>query len=403
MIRRLYGDLPREVAVLSAVAFSVALGFGFVAPAIPLFAREFGVGRAAAGAVVSVFALMRLTSALGSGRLVNRYGERVILATGIGIVAVSSVLAGLAQSYSQLLILRGIGGLGSAMFSVSAASLLIRVVRQEQRGRASSLWYSGFLFGGIAGPALGGFVTSVSIRLPFFLYAGTLAMAGTIGLLALRNTPLAERSAATGDAVLPLGAALRLPAYRAALSAQLGNAWAVLGVRSAIIPLFVVEALQRSPTWTGIGFVLVAAFDAAVLFPGGRFADRRGRRPVLLAGLVLSGSAMVLLALPPALATYLAAMVLFGLGSGLLSVAPSAMLGDVVGGRGGTVVAAYQMSGDLGVVVGPVVAGRLVDTFSYEAAFAASAAVLGLAALVALRAPETLRPAPAPLTSRVAT
>ena len=90
------GRLPREVGVLTAVSFSVAVGFGIVAPAIPVFAREFGVSRFAAGAVVAVFALMRFVFAFGSGGLVDRFGERVILASGIGIVAVSSVLAGLA-------------------------------------------------------------------------------------------------------------------------------------------------------------------------------------------------------------------------------------------------------------------------------------------------------------------
>src|ERR1700710_3027962 len=54
--------LPVEVAVLSAVAFFVAAGFGIVAPAIPVFARSFGVSRTAAGAVISAFALMRLVS-----------------------------------------------------------------------------------------------------------------------------------------------------------------------------------------------------------------------------------------------------------------------------------------------------------------------------------------------------
>ncbi|HEX8767449.1 MAG TPA: MFS transporter, partial [Jatrophihabitans sp.] len=79
--------LPVEVGVLSAVAFFVAAGFGIVAPAIPVFARSFGVSRTAAGAVISAFALMRLISALGCGRLVNQFGERLILGTGIAIVA----------------------------------------------------------------------------------------------------------------------------------------------------------------------------------------------------------------------------------------------------------------------------------------------------------------------------
>ena len=67
--------LPPEVGVLAAIAFCVALGFGIVAPAIPVFARTFGVSAFLAGMVVSAFALVRLVSAPGAGLLVNRLGE----------------------------------------------------------------------------------------------------------------------------------------------------------------------------------------------------------------------------------------------------------------------------------------------------------------------------------------
>ena len=120
-LRSPFRALPPEVAVLTAVAFSVALGFGIVAPAIPLFAKDFGVTNFAASAVISVFALVRFVSAPVAGRLVNRLGERVVLAAGIGIVGISSLLAGLSGSYAQLVVLRGVGGFGSAMFTVSAA------------------------------------------------------------------------------------------------------------------------------------------------------------------------------------------------------------------------------------------------------------------------------------------
>src|SRR5580658_5126047 len=100
--------LPREVRILVAVAFFVALGFGIVAPALPVFARDFGVGRAAAAAVISVFAFLRIAFALPAGKLVDQFGERIVLATGIAIVAVSSALAGLANSYGELIALRGI-------------------------------------------------------------------------------------------------------------------------------------------------------------------------------------------------------------------------------------------------------------------------------------------------------
>src|SRR5579859_6583868 len=150
---RLYRGLPREVAILSSVSFTVALGYGIVAPSIPAFARQFGVSAAAAASVISAFALMRVVGALPAGRLVDRFGERTVMAVGIAVVAVSSVLAGLSQSFGQLIILRGVGGLGSAMFSVSAQTLLLVSVPGEQRGRASGLFSGGFLVGGISGPA----------------------------------------------------------------------------------------------------------------------------------------------------------------------------------------------------------------------------------------------------------
>src|SRR5262245_64684592 len=89
-----FRDLPREVAILTAVAFTVALGFGIVAPDIPAFARHFGVSTAAAAGVVSAFALMRIVDALAAGRLVDRFGEPAVMEVGITIVSESRILAG---------------------------------------------------------------------------------------------------------------------------------------------------------------------------------------------------------------------------------------------------------------------------------------------------------------------
>ena len=113
---------------------------------------------------------------------------------------------------------------------------------------------------------------------------------------------------------------------------------------------------------------------------------------MLLAGGVLSTAAMVVLVLPASLATYLVAMVLLGLGAGLLGPAPAAVVGDVVQGRGGSVVALFQMAGDAGVVIGPLLAGLLADQVGYGAAFAVTGLVLGMATLLIALAPETLPP-----------
>jgi MFS family permease len=380
--------LPREISVLVVVAFFVALGFGIVAPALPLFARNFGVGTAAAAGVVSAFAVMRIAFAFPAGRLIDALGERLVLGSGIGIVAVSSMLAGLAQSYWQLVVLRGAGGVGSAMFSIGANSLILRMVPTLQRARAVGLWQGGFLLGGIAGPGVGGVVDSVSLRLPFFLYAGTLAVAGSVALVALRHTPLATKPTGGADRRTTLSHALRQPAYRAALATVFADSWASMGVRAALIPLYVHEALHRSVVWTGIGFWCVAGINGLVLLPAGRFADRVGRKPVLVAGTSISMAAFVLLSLTSSLPAFLVAMAVLGLGSGLLDVAPGAIVGDVVQGRGGPVFAAYSMSGDIANVVGPVATGALAES-SYGGAFALTAGILGLATLSGVVMPET--------------
>lgn len=419
--------LPREVAVLAAVAFAVAVGFGIVAPAIPVFARQFGVGETAAGAVISAFAFMRFVSALAGGRMVERFGERVILTWGILIVAVSTGLAGIAQSYEQLLVLRGVGGIGSAMFTVSAIALLFRVVGGTSRGRATGLFQGGFLIGGLLGPAMGGVLTELSLRLPFFVYAGTLIVAGGIGAVFLaqarahptaagsapqqdpadtedaagtepgEHDPTGAAAASAGDGEpleqpIGVGEALRNPAYRAALAANFGTGWGLFGVRMSLIPLFVTEALEHSVFWVGVGFVCSSLTHAVLLLPAGRYVDTVGRRPAMLRGGLVAAGSMLLLAFSDNLPLYLVAMLLFGVGSAYLGTAPGAVVGDVMRGRGGRVVAVFQMASDLGAIAGPLAAGQLVKTLSYPWAWSATACVLFIGVLMAARMPETLRP-----------
>ncbi|SHG76759.1 Predicted arabinose efflux permease, MFS family [Jatrophihabitans endophyticus] len=382
-------ELPVEVRALTGVGFMVALGFGLVAPALPLFAREFGVGRTLAGLVVSAFALTRLLMAPVVGRLVDALGERVLLASGIGIVAVSSLLAGFSQTYWQLLVLRGAGGAGSIMFSVAAASLLVRVTPDHLRGRAQGVWAGSFLLGMIAGPAVGT-VATFSLRAPFFLYAGTLLVAGTIGLTALRGSELAERRTQR-SAPLTLGPALRNRSYRAALAAAFAGGFAIIGARTSIVPQYVTDELGLDHGWAYAAFLVTSLVSGALLLPLGRLADTRGRRPVVAVGLLVAVAGFVVLPTAPAVGGLVVAAVLLGVAGAADSVGPGAMMGDVVGGRGGTVVALFQMSGDLGAVLGPVIAGWVADGGGYGSTFALNAVVCALPLLLVAIAPETLR------------
>ncbi|HJQ44676.1 MAG TPA: MFS transporter [Jatrophihabitantaceae bacterium] len=386
--------LPTEVRALIIVAFMVALGFGVVAPAIPLFARQFGVGKTAASAVISAFAIMRLVTAPFVGRLVNAFGERVMLSFGIGFVAVSSLLAGFAQAYWQLLVLRGVGGVGSVMFSVSAASILIRVTPSHLRGRAQGAWAGAFLIGLVAGPAVGT-VATFSLRAPFFLYFGTLVIAGSLGLWTLRHSEFAAKQTVRAEP-MPLRSALRHRAYIAALVAGFAGDFAFVGARSAIVPQYVTDRLHHGHAWVYAAFLIVSVVSGALLLPFGRIADSRGRRPVIIGGLAAGTVGFLVLPIAPSVAGLVIAMCLLGVAAAGDSVAPGAVMGDVVAGRGGTVVAAFQMAGDLGAAIGPIAAGWIADAHGYSTTFVVSAIVSAAPIAVVAAAPETLVAAPEP-------
>ena len=403
----LLADLPREVAVLAAIAFFVALGFGIVIPAIPIFASTFGVSALAASSVVAAFAFMRFTSSPLAGWLTNRFGERVILATGLIIVAVSSAVAGLSQTFVQLLVLRGVGGIGSSMFTVSALALLLRVVEAPKRGRASAAFQAGFLFGGVAGPAAGGIVLAWSVRAPFFFYAGTLAIATVVALVFLTRAHLIDKEdevesaeAPTASATATLTRFLRMPAYRAALGVNFLNGFVTFGIRAALIPLFVIEGLRQGAGLSGAAFLVAAAAQAIALLPAGRMADLRGRRPAMLIGTSATILGMSLLVLadviagattPAVLMTFLA-MAILGVAVAYRSSAPAAAVGDLMGGRrGGIPIAVFQMTADIGSVLGPLAAGALLDAAGFSWAFTVGAVASALVLILVWRSPETLQ------------
>ena len=371
--------------MLGLVAFCVAVGFGVLVPVLPVFARSFGVGNAEVGAVISAFALMRLISSPFCGWLIKILSERIIMATGIFIVAISSGLAGVSRSYLQLLILRGVGGIGSAMFTVSAFTLLLTSVEAGLRGRAAGFFQAGFLIGGITGPAVGGALAAISLTAPFFFYAGTLVVAGTAGLLLLRRRSAKPEEAAPP---VPFRVVLRDTGYQAACFSNLAQGWTSFGVRSSLIPVLIVELLHRPATWTGIAFAIAAVAQTVALGPAGRFTDMVGRRPAMILGGTLAAVSIMAVPFAPNIWLLIVVLCLYGVASAFLGTAPAAAVGDAAGSHHGTAVALFSMCSDIGAIIGPLVAGLLADTLSYAAAFGVGAALMLVAAARSWRMPR---------------
>lgn len=385
--------LPREIWVLVAAAFVIAMGYGLVAPVLPQFARSFDVGVTAASVVVSVFAFFRLVFAPASGRLVTRLGERAVYITGLLIVALSTGVTAFAQSYGQLLVFRGLGGIGSTMFTVSAMGLIVRLAPPAARGRASAAYGTAFLLGNIGGPLLGGLLAEAGLRVPFLVYAAALVVAAGVVAVLLRPEALRPPPGTVPRPPMTLREGWGHPAYRASLASGFANGWSNFGVRVAIVPLFAAAALGAAPWAAGAALAAFAVGNAAALGTAGRLADSRGRKPLVIQGLVVSGALTAVLGLTGDVVSLLAVSALAGVGTGMLNPAQQATVADVVGQErsGGPVLATFQMATDAGQILGPVLAGLLVDHVGYGAAFALSGGISLAAAVLWLPAPETRR------------
>jgi MFS family permease len=385
-----FKELPREISVLVAASFFVAVGFGIVLPAIPVFARTFGVNNAAIGLIISMFAITRFASGLISGKLVDLFGEKAVFSTGVFMVAFFVLLAGLATSYHQLLFFRAAGGLGSSMFSVAAGSVIMRSVDDEHRGRAQSVYNGAFLVGGVSGPAIGGLLSLISLRAPFFAYSAMLMTSGIVAHFFLKGDKIGKREKNLDTSEhTTVREALAMRPYQIALVLSFIGNWVIFGLRASIMPVFVTEELHSTTAVVGYGFALSAIFQGALLMRGGRLSDLRGRRFASVIGstIALVGVIVLTLAVHPWM--YLVSMSIIGIGSAYLSTTPASIVGDIIRGRGGQVIGIFQMAGDAGMIVGPLVIGALSDMYSYRTAFAVSAIVFALGALLTTRIPET--------------
>ncbi len=387
--------LPADVWVLVVAAFAVAIGYGLVAPVLPQYAQSFDVSVTAASVVVSAFAFFRLVFAPAGGFLVDRMGERWVYMTGLLIVVASTLATGLAQGYWQLLVFRGLGGLGSTMFTISAMALLTRLSPPGARGRIAGLYATAFLIGNIGGPVIGGLLAQFGMRIPFFVYAATLLVATGVVAVFLRGgrrrTPGEDQ-----DEQQPLlvAEALKHSGYRSALVSSFANGWTSFGVRVAIVPLFAAANFDAGAGVAGTALASFAVGTASVVSAAGWLSDRYGRRPMVIAGLLVSGVSTIALGWSDTVPLLVAASVVAGMGAGVLNPAQQAAVADVIGAdrAGGKVLATFQMASDSGAILGPVVVGMVVDRLGYTTGFVVSGVLLLSAAVPWVFARETHRP-----------
>jgi predicted MFS family arabinose efflux permease len=182
------------------------------------------------------------------------------------------------------------------------------------------------------------------------------------------------------------------PAFIALLLAELAY-FTAAGMEIPLAPLFAARVLGADEVGVGVA-VGALALTALLLRPlAGRMADRRGRRPLLVGGALLYGAATAAHAVAPDLAVLVGLRLVLGVAEAFFFVAGFAALADLAPpGRTGEALSYNSLSLYLGIALGPILGQWLLGAGGFTAAWLGAAVLAFLAAVLALRMPETAQP-----------
>jgi MFS family permease len=403
-------NLP-QFSLLVAINALVGAMVGLERSTLPLIGEsEFGLGSTAA--VVSfivAFGLAKAFTNLGAGALAERMGRRRLLALGWAVALPVPLLIAVAPSWAWIVVANIFLGVNQGLAWSMTVVMKIDLVGPERRGFALGLNEAAG-YGGVAlAAAASGWLASEFVARDV-LVAGGVALAAlglAMTLLFVRDTAAhvsleQSRDHANADNRPPrlrdsfADATYRSPALRACSQAGLVNnlndalAW-------GIVPLYL-AANGASPGEIGLVAGLYPAVWGLGQIYSGHLSDRMGRKPLIVAGMLVQALALVLLAAAQG-GLFLAALAAVGLGMGTALVYPTliAAISDAVTpvARPAS-VGVYRFWRDMGYVVGALAAGILADWIDYAGAIAVIAAVTAASGVfVALDLPASgLRPAP---------
>jgi MFS transporter, ACDE family, multidrug resistance protein len=395
--RGLVVDLDPQVVIISLMTLVIMLGSSVISPVLPLIAQEFGVSYAGTGALVAAFALGRIPFDFIGGAAVDRWSPRLIACGGAAIVAISAVLSAIAKSFAALLWYRLLGGIGSALFTITAMAFLVRTVAPQRMGQAMGFYQSMLLVGVSIGPGVGGLAASYfhDLRAPFWAMAILSLLVAIVGMWWIGEFPpaIVRESVVRQDSTREVLAQL-LQDWTFVFACVL--TFLLFGIRSGIslnlMPLFAQEKIGLGESGIGLTQSLCSLANFCVIWHAGRLLDSAGRRQVTLVS--LWGTVLAVLLYPWATtnARLAIASFVFGAAIGYLGPAPAAVIADLTpSGKAGTVMGVYRGAGDTGLLFGPVFAGWLAGHLGFDLAFIVTAGCIALVAVLGIGTRETLK------------
>jgi EmrB/QacA subfamily drug resistance transporter len=409
---------PWAILVLLAVAqFMVILDVTVVNVALPSIGADLGFAAGDLQWVVSAYVLFTGGLLLLGGRAADMFGRRRIFLSGMALFTLASLASGLAESPGMLVGSRAAQGLGAAMLSPAALSIVTSTYTGSQRTAALSAWGAIGAGGAVVGMVLGGMLTTwlswewvFFINVPIGLIAlplavrlitpaagtgglrqldviGALTLVGglvtlvygiegtsthgwgsarTLALFALAALLLSAFAATERGATRPLipPSTWRIRSLTSGVGMMLGATGFLVGVLF-LSSLYVQGTLGWSALETGLAFLPLTLAIAPVAHVAPHALSAFGTKRVLTAGLILMAGGAAWLAAAPDRATYatdlLPGLVVIGLGLGLVFVTIQVTGMTDVGERtaglaSGLMTTGHEIGAALGVAVFSAVA-----------------------------------------------
>ncbi|MBW1787261.1 MAG: MFS transporter [Deltaproteobacteria bacterium] len=379
-------DLKIFITLFLAV-FNTTLGVGLVAPLLPLYAHELGAGAFQIGLIFGAFSLTRSIFVPYFGKLSDRKGKKPLITTGLFAYFILSLCFTASGSVEALVAIRLGQGFASAMILPVAQAYVGLITPLGKEGQVMGLFNMSLFAGLSLGPLLGGVVKDwFSIQVSFLCMAALTLLGFFLCLFLLPGENDPDRAATGHQAPAPRYTSLLaspsilcLFIFRTCLTLCIGIAW-------TFIPFLAGVKLGISSSSIGV-IVMVNVLIAGLLqAPMGYLADRVSKVSMVVFGGFLAVFSILYLDSAASFGKLMLANGLFGLAGGISF--PAIMALGIIEGRRrgamGTVMGLLALAHSLGMLLGPLLAGLLIDLFSFSVVSASGAAVLTAGTLLFL-------------------
>ena len=358
----------RQIFIILFFSLFIAmLGAGVISPTMPLYAETLGATGWGLGMIYSSFSVSRAVFMPVVGKLSDRRGRKLFIVMGLTIYTLASIGYIWADSVVQLVWIRFLHGVGSAMIVPVASAAIGDISPRGREGRLMGSFNVALFLGFGAGPLLGGLVMDALSMSWVFILMGGLSFVSLVSIMILLPERQ-RRGRLKNQQISRLNTLWKKPVFRGLVTFRFSNAVA-RGSVTAFIPVFA-SRMDIPAGRIGLLISVNIMLTGVVQHFFGPVADRLNRQKLVVFGNMIG---VIPLLLTPFARNFLDLMVLgvlMGAGSGLAFPAASAIATELGRVHGmGNIMGFFNQSMSIGMITGPVVAGFIMDLFNVSVVF----------------------------------